>query len=53
MDDKVYIQAIKDPDGTEKYSVDVCGQHEVFQTQLEAANYANAILSIKRRKSDE
>lgn len=53
MDDKVYIQAIKDPDGTEKYSVDVCGQHEVFQTQLEAANYADAILSIKRRKSDE
>ena len=53
MDDRVYIRAVKDPDGTEKYSVDVCGEHAVFQTQIEAANYADAILSINRRKNDE
>ena len=53
MDDRVYIRAVKDPDGTVKYSVDVCGEHAVFQTQIEAANYADAILSINRRKNDE
>ena len=53
MDERVYIRAVKDPDGTEKYSVDVCGRYAVFPAQIEAANYADAILSIERRKHDE
>ena len=53
MEDRVYIRAVKDPDGTEKYSVDVCGEHADFQTQIEAANYADAILSINRRKDND
>lgn len=53
MEEKVYIKSVKDEDGNERYSVDVLGRHEVFDTQLEAANFADAIMSINRRHKDE
>lgn len=52
MDKEVRIWKEKDKKGKEIYCVTVCGKYGEFNTQLEAANYADAVLSVAEKKGE-
>lgn len=51
MNDEVRIWKEKDKKGKDIFCVTVLGKYAEFPTQLEAANFADAIRSVEKKKN--